>query len=111
MPQCFSTRGGGSDSFGDFATVFRISDTIRHTRTEDGGILLDIHHGQMFSLNVVGARIIELLEHGLDEAQIAAKVSEYYAADIDRVRADVHEFIEVLNQHHILQVRSERVIG
>jgi hypothetical protein len=91
--------------------VFRISDTIRRTKTEDGGILLDIHHGQMFSLNIVGAKILELLESGFDEAQISAKVSEYYAADIGRVRADVHEFIEDLNQHHILQVRSESGIG
>lgn len=86
--------------------MFRISDTIRRTKTEDGGILLDIHHGQMFCLNVVGSKIVELLERGFEEAQIAAQVSSAYAMDIETVRADVHDFIEALNKHHILQVRG-----
>lgn len=39
--------------------MFKVSDTIRRTQTADGGILLDIHHGQMFCQNlqlVVGKR-------------------------------------------------------
>lgn len=68
--------------------------------------MLDIHHGQMFCLNVVGSKIIELLERGLDEAQIAEQVSSAFAADIDTVRADVRDFIDVLNKHHILQMRN-----
>ena len=85
--------------------MFRISDTIRRGPTEDGGVLLDILHGQMFCLNVVGSKILELLEKGFDEAQIAEQVSGAYVMDIETVRADVHEFIEVLNKHRILQVR------
>jgi len=86
--------------------MFRISDTIRRTQAEDGGILLDVHHGQIFRLNVVGSKILELLEGGFDEAQIACQVSSAYVTNIETVRADVHDFIEVLNRHHILQVRS-----
>ena len=59
----------------------------------------------MFCLNVVGAKILELLEKGFDEAQIADQVSGAYVMDIETVRADVHEFIEVLNKYCILQVR------
>ena len=94
-----------------FRNVFTVSDTIRRTKTEDGGILLDIHHGQMFRLNVVGSRIIELLESGFDEAQIATEVSGAYATDLETVRADVHDFIETLQRHHILGVRSEAETG
>lgn len=86
--------------------MLRIADTIRRTQTEDGGILLDVHHGQMFCLNAVGSKIIELLELGFDEAQIAEQVSRAFVADIDTVRADVRDFIEVLNKHHILQMRD-----
>ena len=86
--------------------MFKISDTIRRAQTDDGGVLLDILHGQMFCLNVVGSKILELLEKGFDEAQIAEQVSGAYVMDIETVRADVHEFIEVLNKHHILQVRA-----
>jgi hypothetical protein len=86
--------------------MFALADTIRRTQTEDGGILLDIHHGQMFSLNAVGSQMIELLEKGFDEGQIAAHVARAYAADIETIRADVRDFIAVLKKHHILQVRS-----
>jgi len=111
MPQCpcrlvirVLPASGGS------AAMLRIADAIRRTQTEDGGILLDIHHGQMFCLNVVGSKIIELLERGFDETQIAEQVSGMFAADIETVRADVHDFIEVLNKHHILQMRDARGI-
>ena len=86
--------------------MFRIADSIRRTQTQDGGILLDIHHGQMFSLNLVGAKILELLDGGFDEAQIAVQVSHAYAMDLETVRVDVHEFLETLNKHHILQTHD-----
>ena len=90
--------------------MFRISDTIRRTETVDGGILLDIHHGQMFSLNVVGAKILELMQRGYDETRIADEISRAYGANREVVRADVLEFIETLHKHHILQpVRSAEV--
>ena len=86
--------------------MFQVSSTVRRTKTEDGGVLLDIRHGRMFCLNVVGSQIIDLLERGFDAAQIAREVSDAYATDIEKVGADVREFIEVLNKHHILQVRT-----
>jgi len=86
--------------------MFQVSSTVRRTKTEDGGVLLDIHHGRMFCLNVVGSHIIDLLERGFDAAQIAREVSDAYATDIEKVGADVREFIDVLHKHHILQVRA-----
>ena len=56
----------------------------------------------MFSLNLVGSKIIELLEQGWDETRIAEEISHVYAMSIDVVRADVHEFLAALRQHHIL---------
>ncbi len=91
--------------------MFRISDTIRRTETVDGGILLDIHHGQMFCLNIVGAKILELMQRGHDETRIADEISRDYGASREVVRADVRDFIESLHKHHILQpVRSADVV-
>ena len=83
--------------------MFRISDTIRRNDTVDGGILLDVHHGQMFCMNVVGAKILELLGRGYDEAHIANEISRDYGASSEVVRTDVIQFIETLQKHHILQ--------
>lgn len=86
--------------------MFTLADAIRRSDTDDGGILLDIHHGKMFCLNVVGARIIRLLEKGCDEDQIAAEVSREYKVDSATARADIREFIATLHKHHLLQIRA-----
>jgi hypothetical protein len=93
------------------ATMFKISDTIRQTETQDGGILLDIQHGQMFCLNVVGAKILELMQRGYEEPRITEEISRDFRASKEVVRADVIEFIETLQKHHILQpVRATSVL-
>jgi len=90
--------------------MFKISNPIRRTETADGGILLDILHGQMFSLNIVGAKILELMQRGYDESRITDEISRDYGVSRELVRADVVDFIEILHKHHILQpIRSADV--
>lgn len=90
--------------------MLRVSDTIRRTETADGGVLLDVQRGQMFCLNVVGAKILELIQQGYDESRIADEISRAYGTSKDAVLADVIEFIEALQKHHILQsIRSANV--
>jgi len=83
--------------------MHEISSGIRRTETLDGAVLLDVHHGQMFCLNVVGAKILELMRQGREETYIAEVISRDYGADRETVRADVREFIAALTRHHILQ--------
>ena len=83
--------------------MITISSTIRRTTTPDGGVLLDVGRGQMFCLNVVGSNILELLDRGCDEAQIADQVSAAYGTNIDTVRPDVQAFLKALHQHNILR--------
>jgi hypothetical protein len=80
-----------------------ISSSIRRTQTPDGGVLLDIERGQIFCLNVIGSKILDLLEEGHNEERIAEQVSAAYGTDIDTVQVDVHDFLENLNQLHILR--------
>lgn len=89
--------------------MYRISDTIRRTETVDGGILLDVHHGQMFCLNILGAKILELMQRGYGESRITDEISRDYQVPRDTVRADVLEFIESLQKHHVLAMRSADV--
>ena len=73
--------------------------------------MLDVHHGQMFCLNIVGAKILLLIERGYDESRIADEISRDYGASKEVVRTDVIEFIETLEKHHILQPsRATRVL-
>jgi hypothetical protein len=83
--------------------MIAISSTIRRTETPDGAVLLDVERGQMFSVNGMGSKILELLDSKIDEAEIAAQLSATYGIDLERARADVREFLEALNRHHILR--------
>ena len=64
---------------------------------------MDVHHGQMFCLNVVGAKVLGLMQKGYDESWIADEISRDYGTNKEIVRRDVIEFIESLKKHHILQ--------
>ena len=39
--------------------MFRLSEQVRSTHNQDGAVVLDILHGQMFRLNLVGSRMLE----------------------------------------------------
>jgi Coenzyme PQQ synthesis protein D (PqqD) len=79
-----------------------ISRSIRRTETPDGAVLLDVERGQMFSVNGVGSKILELLGAGLDETQIAIEISSTYGEGLERIRADVGEFLDELHRRHIV---------
>jgi hypothetical protein len=83
-------------------SIFAISSTIRKTETPDGAVLLDVERGEIFSVNVIGSKILELLHVGLDETAIASQLSSIFGVDPEQVRTDVHEFLETLHRRHIL---------
>lgn len=83
--------------------MHKISDSVRSTHGQDGAIVLDVQQGQIFNLNLVGSRILELLEQGSSEAEIADTVSHEFDAAIETVRGDVREFLETLKTHKILK--------
>ena len=56
----------------------------------------------MFNLNLVGSRILELLESGSTDEQIVDVISREFSADIETVRKDVAEFLEELKAHKLL---------
>lgn len=86
--------------------MYRVPENIRSAHGQDGGVVLDIRQGQMFNLNVVGSKILELLKTGESEAEIIDKISGTFQVSRDIAEADVREFIESLKQHHLLEVTA-----
>ena len=83
--------------------MYKVSEGIRSTHGQDGAIVLDIRQGQMFNLNFVGSRILELLETGATEPAIVDEISQKFEVSRDIAESDVREFIESLKQHHLLE--------
>jgi hypothetical protein len=83
----------------------KLSEHVRATHSQDGAIVLDILHGQMFRLNVVGSRMLELLNQGMTEAQIAEAISRDSGAPREIVATDLTEFLNHLERNHLLEIR------
>jgi hypothetical protein len=91
--------------------VYEVSTGVRSTRNEDGGIVLDIDHGQMFHLNPVGALILESLAKGSGETEIAKEISRQYSISEDVAAADVCEFLESLEQHRLVRAQQREKVS
>ena len=85
--------------------MYDISAGVRSTRNEDGGIVLDIDHGQMFRLNPVGALILASLGEGCAEAEIAQKIARQYNISEETAVADMREFFSSLEEHKLVRAR------
>lgn len=85
--------------------MYRVSDGVRSTHGQDGAIVLDVQQSQMFNLNLVGSKILELLEGGATESDIVNVISRDFNASREIVENDVREFIESLKQHKLVADR------
>lgn len=86
--------------------IVRVAENVRSTHSRDGGIVLDILHGQMFRLNFVGSRILELLKRGCAQPEIAEQLAHDFGIDRAKAEADVGEFVELLEKNHLVTVRD-----
>ena len=83
--------------------MLRVSQTVRSTKTRDGGVLLDVGSGQMFSLNPVGSRVLALIGRGQEEAEIAATIGKEFSVGIETATADVREFLQSLLERGFIE--------
>ena len=83
--------------------MYRVSNTVRSTHNQDGAIVLDVRQGQMFNLNFVGSRILELLKSGSAEPAIVDEISREFSISRDLAENDVREFLQTLKKRHLVE--------
>jgi Coenzyme PQQ synthesis protein D (PqqD) len=84
--------------------MFRLREQVRSTHNQDGAVVLDILHGQMFRMNMVGSRMLELLKQGHNETEIAEQVSQEFSVGREVVASDLCEFLAHLEKNHLLEL-------
>jgi proline dehydrogenase len=84
----------------------KLSAQVRSTHNQDGAVVLDILHGQMFRANIVGSRILELLKQDRTETQIADELSRAFGVPRETVVADLQEFLAHLEKNQLLELRQ-----
>jgi len=87
------------------SALLRIAEGVRATHDADGGIILDIHHGHMFTLNIVGSQILGMLKLSWPELKIIDEISSRYGIRSDIVERDVREFLECLQKHNLVEYK------
>ena len=90
--------------------MYRVSDTLRSTHNQDGAIVLDVRQGQMFNLNFVGSRILELLKSGSAESEIVDGISREFEVSRQLAENDVREFLQNLKGSHLVEEREPAVV-
>jgi hypothetical protein len=83
--------------------MYRVSESIRSAHGQDGAVVLDIRQGQMFNLNFVGSRILELLKAGSTELEIIREIGQEFSISPDHARSDLLEFLKTLEQHQLIE--------
>jgi len=83
--------------------MYRLSNTVRSTHNQDGAIVLDIRQGQIFNLNFVGSRILELLKAGSTESAIVDQISREFRVTQDLAENDVRDFLQNLKKCHLVE--------
>ena len=89
--------------------LLKKADGVRSTHERDGAVVLDVHQGQMFTLNIVGSKILRMMELGWPETKIVEDISRQFGIRSDIVERDVREFLECLEKHKL--VESHAVSG
>lgn len=83
--------------------MYKVSEGIRSTHGHDGAIVLDIRQGQMFNLNFVGSRILELLKGGSAQPQIVDEIVREFGVSRRLAENDVQEFLQRLSKYHLVE--------
>src|SRR6266481_210810 len=81
----------------------KISEHVRTRITQDGAVLMDIKGGHMVTLNPVGSIIWQQLSDGHSQEQIAAHLASEFGISQEQASADVNEFLEQLEVHHLIE--------
>jgi len=77
--------------------------TISNLAINPNGLAFDLVNGNSFKLNDVGIGIINYLNEGLHEEEIAKKLSEELSVDYDSVLIDIVEFITKMKIFGIME--------
>lgn len=94
VSDCIPNEWGGQ--------MYRIAEGVRSTHGQDGAIVLDIRQGQMFNLNLVGSRILELLEAGSTQSDIVDEIVRQFGVGRHIAEHDVQEFLLILRNYQLV---------
>lgn len=83
--------------------MHRVAESVRSTYGQDGAVVLDIRQGQMFNLNVVGSKILRLIENRSSQPEIVDEIVREFGVSRQLAEKDVENFFETLTKHRLIK--------
>jgi hypothetical protein len=70
--------------------------SLVHTELDGHTMMMSIEAGKYFSLNPIGSRIWQLIEHPVSAGDVVATLEHEFEIDAERCRAETFGFLERL---------------
>lgn len=84
-------------------TYFTVASNVRSTINDDGGVLLDLDSGVVFSLNAVGARVCAMLQQGLTLDSILESLADEFRVPRQQLLSDIATFLLQLESRGLVR--------
>lgn len=78
--------------------MYRVSESVRITFSDDGAIVLAIHTGKVLRSNPTGSLVLQYLQQRATVSEIIAAVSSRFGLSLSVAATDVSEFLETLEK-------------
>ena len=88
--------------------MYRVSETVRSTHNQDGGIILDIQKGCLLRLNHTGSVIFQQVESARTELQIIESIRRDFHLSLEAARKDVTDFLRSLEAQGLICHQSPK---
>jgi hypothetical protein len=75
---------------------------IRRASGPEGAIVLHVRRGTMFRVNLMGSKILDLLEQRFSPAEIAERISAEFNVSLEVVQNDLGPFLQSLGTHGVI---------
>jgi hypothetical protein len=82
--------------------MYNISETVRTSHGQDGAVILDIQRGRVIRLNVTASFILQCIERGESESQIAGRIAQHFRISHDVAQTDVGDFLRSMKQEGLV---------
>jgi predicted AAA+ superfamily ATPase len=78
--------------------MYRISESVRITYSDDGVMVLAIHTGKVLRSNPTGSVVLQYLQQRATVPEIIAAVSSRFGLSLSVAATDVSEFLKTLEE-------------
>jgi hypothetical protein len=79
----------------------------KNVAVSEAGLLFNPVTGESFSVNPIGAEILDMLKAEQGQEHILKTMLEKYSTDKDTIEKDLQDFIGILNHHNLLENNEE----